>query len=74
MYTFEVYIRAEECVGPDFTYSFGAPALYKQNYLAYTKVANLHQKDPAKGLLFGRLKGCQGSKPMFGTGGHFHGP
>jgi hypothetical protein len=69
LYTFEVYIRADECGEPnDFTFTFGAPVLYAANYTSYTEVPGV-TADDEMGLVFGWLKDCQGEKLKNGTGG-----
>jgi len=69
LYTFSVYLRADECQAGGGQIDMGAPALLSVNYPTYNEAAGV--SDPDRGLLLGWLKDCKdpSDKIENGTGG-----
>jgi hypothetical protein len=66
LYTFGLVLRADQCTSGSI--EFAAPALYRANYDSYANAAGV-VADPERGLVFGRLRDCDGNKLQNGTGG-----
>ncbi len=66
LYTFGLVLRADQCTSGSI--EFTAPALYQANYDSYANAAGV-LADPERGLVFGRLRDCDGNKLQYGTGG-----
>lgn len=64
--TFGLYIRADDCVAGVRDHS--ALTLYEKNYPSYANPLGILD-DPQRGLLFGRLRDCNGLSIRFGVGG-----
>lgn len=66
LYTFGLVLRADRCTSGSI--EFAAPALYRANYDSYANAAGV-VADPEHGLVFGRLRDCDGNKLQNGCGG-----
>jgi hypothetical protein len=69
LYTFSVFLRADDCEAEGGTLTFGAPALWSSNYDSYSNPPGGTAGDPGNGLVFGWLKECDDHKIIHGTGG-----
>ncbi len=68
LYTFSIYIRADDCVAGGNVVDFAAPALYSVNYEGYANALSVEAKQD-KGLVFGQVRDCNGHKILGATGG-----
>ncbi len=68
MFTFGIFLRADDCTVAGGTISLAAPAIFQANYEAYSNALGV-AADADKGLLFGRLRDCDGERIVHGTGG-----
>lgn len=71
MYTFVIYLRADDCQAEGGTLSLAAPAIDNSLWQAYSTAGGSTSADPTLGVAFGRLRDCVingGNAIMQGTG------
>ena len=71
MYTFVVYLRADDCQAEGGTLTLAAPSIDNSLWDAYSTAGGTTSADPNMGLAFGRLRDCMiggGNAIMQGTG------
>jgi hypothetical protein len=68
MYTFVVYLRADDCQSAGGTIDFSAPAIEEPLWSAYNTAGGKTQAYPNMGLVFGRLRDCAPDAMIKGTG------
>jgi hypothetical protein len=70
LYTFELYIRADDCQAAGGTLDVSPLAIWQLNYDAFMNPPGSGViGDDDKGLVLGRLKDCDGNRLQYGTGG-----
>jgi hypothetical protein len=76
MYTFVLYLRADDCQAAGGTLTFSAPAIDESLWQAFGTAGGMIEADPNTGLAFGRIRDCTvgGGDAIIGGTGDFSMP